>query len=50
MNRGTFNALCVAACQLTLIEARRTRRSLGMITLEKMEQVFDVVEHVFHPV
>jgi hypothetical protein len=49
MNRGTFGALCVAACLLSLIEARRTRQSLGAMALEKIERVFDVVEHVFHP-
>ncbi len=50
MNRATIGALCVAVCLLSLLEAKRGRLALKMMALEKVERVFDVVEHVFHPV
>jgi hypothetical protein len=49
MTRATIGALCVAVCLLSLLEARRARQALKMMALEKVERVFDVVEHVFRP-
>jgi hypothetical protein len=50
MKRATIGALCVGVCLLSLLEARRARQALKMMALEKVEHVFDAVEHVFHPV
>jgi len=47
MTRATIGALCVAVCLLSLLG--RTRQGLKMMALEKVERVFDAVEHVFHP-
>lgn len=48
MNRAAVGALCVVVCLVSLFEARR-RRALGVIALEKVERIFNVVENIFHP-
>jgi hypothetical protein len=48
MNRVAVGAVCIAACLLSLIEAKRARRALGAIALEQMEHLFDVMENVLH--
>jgi hypothetical protein len=42
MNRVTMSALCVAAC--FILTAKHTRGVLGVVALEKVEHVFDLVE------
>jgi len=32
------------------LEAKRARQALKMMALEKVERVFDAMEHVVHPV
>lgn len=44
----TIGGLGLAACLFTALEAMRTRRVLGAVTLERMERVFDVMEGAFH--
>jgi len=44
MNRVVLGALCVAACVLSVMRARRRRAALGAFALEKLEAVFDVLE------
>jgi hypothetical protein len=47
MNRAAVGSLWVVAF-FSVIEAMRARRALGVIALEGMERVFNVVENVFH--
>ncbi len=44
MNRMGMAALCVGACLLSAIRAKRIRGGFGAFALEQMEHVFDIAE------
>ncbi len=43
MNR-TMSALCVAACLISVVRAKRMRGAVGAFALEQIERMFDVLE------